>query len=138
MRNKPRLPDVDLVVRNRLRRIAALIALVGVAWATLWPAVSAAHARAMHEAMPLCHMAGMMVDPADGAPQDQPAAPGQGTRTHCPLCIMAFYGAFHETPKPPPFTFSTGFVTFDVHCAAMPHGLEVQLPESRGPPTHSA
>ena len=128
-------------MRNRFRRIAALIALLGVAWATLWPAVSAGHALAAHEAMPLCHMAGMMVDPADQAPKDAHEGaplPDQGGRTHCPLCIMAFYGAFYDAPQPPPFTFSTGFVTFDTHCAARPFGLEVQLPESRGPPTHVA
>jgi hypothetical protein len=141
MRNKWSEPGVDLAMRNRLRRLAALIALLGVAWATLWPAVSAGHALAAHEAMPLCHMAGMMVDPADAAPQDSHAGapmPGEGTHTHCPLCIMAFYVVFHATPEPPPVTFSTAFVTFDTHCAAMPFGLEVQLPESRGPPTRIA
>jgi hypothetical protein len=50
------------------------------------------------------------------------------------LCIMAFYGVFHRTPEPPPFTFSTGVVTVEPHCAAIPHGLEVRLPESRAPP----
>jgi hypothetical protein len=117
------------------RRIVALIALVGVAWAALWPAVSAAHAEMAHEAMPLCHMAGMMVDPADTLPHDGPAAPGdEGGRTHCPLCIMAFFVAFHRAPEPPPFTFSTGFVTLETHCAAKPCGLEVRLPQSRAPP----
>ena len=115
------------------RRIVALIALLGVAWAALWPAISAAHAQAAHESMPLCHMAGMMVDPAD-APSHDPAAPGDDGRTHCPLCIMAFFVAFHRMPEPPPFTFSTGFVTLPIHCAPLPHGLEVRLPESRGPP----
>jgi hypothetical protein len=130
-----------LHMRNRLRRLAALIAFLGVAWATLWPAVSAGHALAMHEAMPLCHMAGMMVDPADGAPQDPrdgAPIPGDGTRTHCPLCIMALYVVFHAAPEPPPIIFSPAFVAFDIHCAAMPFGLEVQLPESRGPPRHFA
>jgi hypothetical protein len=128
-------PGVELPMRIR-RRIVALIALVGVAWAALWPAISAAHAEAAHESMPLCHMAGMMVDPADAAPA-QPAAPaddGDSWRTHCPLCIMAFFVAFQRTPEPPPFTFSTGFVTLATYCAPLPHGLEVRLPESRGPP----
>jgi hypothetical protein len=117
------------------RRIAALIALLGVAWATLWPAISAAHASVEHEAMPLCHMAGMMVDPAQAPAQDAPTAPGhEGSGTHCPLCIMAVYVAFHATPEAPPFTFSTAFVTLPTHCAAMPFGIEVQLPESRAPP----
>lgn len=125
---------VDRAMRTR-RRIVALIALLGVAWAALWPAISAAHAEAAHESMPLCHMAGMMVDPADAMPQDGPAAPGdEGGRTHCPLCIMAFFVAFHRAPEPPPFTFSTGFVTLDGYCAAMPCGLQVPLPESRAPP----
>ena len=127
------------------RRLAAIVALLGVAWAALWPLVSVAHAEAAGEGMPLCHMAGMMVAP-DETPAP-PVAPGEapapedhhgGGGTHCPLCIMAFYGAFHAAPEPPPFTFSTGFATFDTHCAAMPFGLEVQLPDSRAPPTHVA
>ncbi|HSN19969.1 MAG TPA: hypothetical protein VLS49_04785 [Usitatibacter sp.] len=121
------------------RRIAALIALLGVAWAAFWPAVSAAHARMAHEAMPLCHMAGMMVDPADAPPREGPAAlADEGGRTHCPLCIMAFFVAFHAMPEPPPYTFSTGFVTLDTHCAPLPFGTEVRLPGSRGPPTLAA
>lgn len=117
------------------RRIVALIALLGVAWAALWPAISAAHAQAAGEAMPLCHMAGMMVDPGDAPPAQQPAAPhDEGGRTHCPLCIMAFFVAFHRAPEPAPFTFSTGFVSLATYCAPLPHGLEVRLPESRGPP----
>jgi hypothetical protein len=117
------------------RRVTAWIALLGVAWAALWPLVSVAHARAADESMPLCHMAGMMV-----APEETPNAPAQpgdhhrGSGTHCPLCIMAFYGVFHRTPEPPPFTFSTGVVAIEPHCAAIPHGLEVRLPESRAPP----
>jgi hypothetical protein len=94
-----------------------------------------AHARAADESMPLCHMAGMVVAP-EVAP-NAPAQPGDhhgGSGTHCPLCIMAFYGVFHRTPEPPPFTFSTGVVTVEPHCAAIPHGLEVRLPESRAPP----
>jgi len=120
------------------RRIAAIAALAGVAWAALWPLVSAAHAMVAGEDMPLCHMAGMMVAPGEmpGAPQ-APAAPGHHhdeSGTHCPLCIMAFYGAFHAAPEPPPFPFSTGFVTLETHCAPIPFGVEVALPQSRAPP----
>jgi hypothetical protein len=117
------------------RHVTAWIALLGVAWAALWPLVSAAHARAADESMPLCHMAGMMV-----APEETPNAPSEpgdhheSTGTHCPLCIMAFYGAFHAAPEPPPFTFSTGFVTLETHCAPIPFGVEVALPQSRAPP----
>ncbi|HUI99431.1 MAG TPA: DUF2946 family protein [Usitatibacter sp.] len=128
-------------MRNRFRRLVALIALLGVAWATLWPAVSAAHARVAHWPIQICHGAGTIVDPAEvaAAVGDLPAAPNDHRpRTHCPLCLMAFYVAFHPTPEPPPFTFSSGFVTLAVHCAAMPFGLEVQLPESRAPPAFRA
>jgi hypothetical protein len=120
-------------------RIAAIVALIGVAWAALWPLVSAAYAQAAGEEMPLCHMAGMMVAPGEmPAAPEAPAAPGHhhdGSGTHCPLCIMAFYGAFHPAPQPTPFTFSTGFVTLEAHCAPIPFGVETRLPESRAPPT---
>lgn len=118
---------------NRRRRFVAWLAILGVAWAALWPLISAGHAQAAGEAMPLCHMAGMMVDP--GEMPDQPAAPGEGHgKTHCPLCIMAFYGTSYAPPAPPPFTFSTGFVALDTHCAPLPFGVEIALPESRAPP----
>lgn len=124
------------------RRIAALLALLGVAWAALWPLVSAAHAEVADESMPFCHMAGMMVAPGEmPAREEMPAPPlnpgdhhGSGG-THCPLCIMAFYGAFYPAPEPPPFTFSTGFVTLEAHCAPIPFGVEIHLPESRAPPS---
>jgi hypothetical protein len=121
------------------RRIAALAALLGVAWAALWPLVSAAHARAAGEGMPLCHMAGMMV-PADEMPE-APSVPGapehERGATHCPLCIMAFYGAFQAPIEMSPFTFSTGFVILDSYCAPLPFGIEVALPQSRAPPRSS-
>ena len=121
------------------RRIVALLALFGVAWATLWPLVSAAHAQAAGEAMPLCHMAGMMVMPDDMAPgPEAPDASGTPARkhggTHCPLCIMAFYVAFQAPIVAAPFTFSTGFVTLGTYCSPLPFGIEVALPESRAPP----
>jgi hypothetical protein len=120
-------------MRNR-RRIAALIALVGVGWAALWPAISVAHAEAARVPILICHGAGSFVDPAD-AYWPRSVAPGDdGGPTHCPLCIMAFFVAFHRAPEPPPFTFSTGFVILETHCAAKPFGLEVQLPQSRAPP----
>jgi len=116
------------------RRIAALAAFAVLATA-LWPLATSLGYAANDEAMPLCHMAGMMVDPAQAPAQDAPTAPGhEGSGTHCPLCIMAFYVAFHATPEAPPFTFSTAFVTLPTHCAAMPFGIEVQLPGSRAPP----
>ncbi len=119
------------------RRVAALLALFGVAWATLWPLVSAAHAEAAGEGMPLCHMAGMMVMPDDmPAIPEAPGAPAhdRGT-THCPLCIMAFYVAFQAPIEAPAFAFSTGFVSLDTYCSPLPFGIEVALPESRAPPS---
>jgi hypothetical protein len=47
---------------------------------------------------------------------------------------MAFFVAFQRAPEPPPYAFSTGFVALATYCAPLPHGLEVRLPESRGPP----
>lgn len=116
----------------RRRRIVAFLAALCVAWTALWPLVSAARAAAMDLPVPLCHQAGSQV--AMGEMPDQPGAPEGEPKFHCPLCVMAFYGAFNPAPMVPPFMFSTGSVTLDTYCSPLPAGLEVQLPQSRAPP----
>lgn len=116
---------------KKARRVVAFLALLAVGWAALWPLVSAAHAQAAGAPMPLCHQAGGMV-PMDDVPQ-APAPPGE-RKEHCPLCIMAFYGAFGAPLHAPAFFFSCFSVALDTHCAPRPHGVEVALPFGRAPP----
>ena len=82
------------------RRIVAAAALFAVAWASLWPLVTSAHAALAGDEMTLCHGAGTMVAP-DAVPQPMDSAPARDGKVHCPLCIMAFYAAHAEPPAVP-------------------------------------
>jgi len=114
------------------RRAAALATAFIVAWTSLWSLVTAAHAKAVGEEVMLCHQAGTMVAP------DAPMQPGREGKTHCPLCIMAFYGSAPPTLAVAPLQFSTHFVTLPTYEAPRPADLEVPLPPSRAPPLSSA
>ena len=116
----------------RPNRILALFTAVAVAWTSLWPLVSSAHALAMAEEMPLCHQAGTQVAPGL-APLASPDAPAE-PRQHCPLCIMAFLAAFAPLPSVAdgPFTRLA-----DDRPEALPapaFDVSLQLPPSRAPP----
>jgi hypothetical protein len=113
------------------RRIIAAFAALAVAWTALWPLVSAARS-SVDGPVPLCHQAGSQV--AMGEMPQRPGAPEGEAKFHCPLCVMAFYGAFGPTLDVPPALFSTDCLTLDTHCSPYPAGLEVQLPQGRAPP----
>jgi hypothetical protein len=89
-------------------RLTAFFAILAVAWTSLWPLVSSLEAKIAGEDMPLCHQAGMQVDPSEmpRAPSQKDAPPEKG-KTHCPLCIMAFYAAF-DAPVAEPSSTSSG------------------------------
>jgi hypothetical protein len=123
---------------NSGRRIVALITLMALGWVTLWPAVAAAHAAATGGVVPLCHQAGSMVMPDMPDMPDMPAAPRDDRgRTHCPLCIMAFFAALPPALHVPRCDYYTYAVVRDRHCAPMPYGLEVRTPQGRAPPDSS-
>ena len=115
------------------RRPVALLAILVVAWTALWPLVSSLHAASASEPMPLCHMAGMEVAPAI-APAE-PAAPGEEGRTHCPLCIMAFYVAFGMAPPAPAFVYFASVVQLDVHGTPRSVRFDAGIPLGQGPPS---
>ena len=115
-----------------MRRLVASFAIAAIAWTALWPLVSSLEATIASEAMPLCHQAGM--DVGMGEAPTKPAAPGERGKTHCPLCIMAFYVAFAATPPAPQFVFSTVVATRDRHGAPLLSRFESPLPPSRAPP----
>lgn len=129
------------MVANRHRRVALLTILV-VGWTALWPLVSAARARLAHEEVILCHQAGSMVGMGEAPlPMAQPGAPEHGKKeggTHCPLCVMAFYGSAAQPLAVPPLQFSTLSVRLDVYSAPQPFNLQVPLPPSRAPPLPAA
>jgi hypothetical protein len=116
------------------RRTVALLALLAVVWTSLWPLVSAAHALAAHEAMPLCHQAGMAVAMDEPVQQPGPAGHHPQTQFHCPLCIMAFYAGFEPPPVPKPASFDCRVVVADAYCAGVPADISLHLPHSRAPP----
>ncbi|MGZ5113874.1 MAG: DUF2946 family protein [Usitatibacter sp.] len=111
---------------TNLRRLIALLTTLAVAWTALWPLVSSARALASSEPMALCHQAGMQVDPGE--------APAQEGKQHCPLCIMAFYGAFSPSVSIPPLQFSVGSVSLDAYCTPLAADVAVHLPQGRAPP----
>jgi hypothetical protein len=117
------------------RQAIALATILVVAWTALWPLVSAAHSQWMGEEVMLCHQAGMMVAPGE-APQKAPQGPGSKPgETHCPLCIMAFYGSAAAPLAVPSFEFSTLSVHLAVYDATPSRDFPVALPQGRAPPT---
>lgn len=116
---------------TRSRLLAALTALC-LAWAALWPLVSAARSVLADAEMPLCHQAGQVVGMGEMPIQD---GPDGEPKVHCPLCIMAFYAAFDPPPVAPPASQSGFGLTLQAHCAPVPAGTDVSLPESRAPPS---
>jgi hypothetical protein len=70
-----------------------------------------------------------------GMPVTSPTAPQDDRgRTHCPLCIMAFFAAVPPALHVPRCDYYTHAVQRDRHCAPMPYGLEVRIPPGRAPP----
>jgi hypothetical protein len=117
------------------RRLVAIIAMLAVAWTALWPLISSARVIASGEAMPLCHQAGTQVDPSQS--REDGGSPHKESRQHCPLCIMAFFAGTSMpvvAPAPPQLA---GTAAREAHCAPMPSGVEIQLPQSRAPPALS-
>ncbi len=109
------------------RRVALATAFI-VAWTSLWSLVTAAHAQVVGEEVMLCHQAGTMVAP------DVPVQPAREGKTHCPLCIMAFYGSAAAPIAMPPLQFSTLSVTLAPYEAPRPGEHAFLLPQSRAPP----
>ena len=113
-------------------RIAACLAIVAVAWTALWPLVSSVEARLAGDDLPLCHQAGMMVAP-DAMPQS-PDGPRPDGSTHCPLCIMAFYGAHAALPEAPQPPVTIVRLALAVERAPLLSSFESPVPPSRAPP----
>ena len=117
------------------RRLVAVTTALAVAWTALWPLVSSAKLIASGEAMPLCHQAGMQVDPSV-SPEDGAPAPAKVPKQHCPLCVMAFFAGTSlpvVAPPPPLAAVAAG----EPHCAPLPSGVETDFPQSRAPPALS-
>ena len=113
-------------------RLVCLFAIAAITWTALWPLVSSLEASMASEAMPLCHQAGMGVA-MDEAPT-RPAMPGERGKTHCPLCIMAFYGSASPSLVIAPPQYSTHFVILAAYEAPRPAQHAPLLPQSRAPP----
>jgi hypothetical protein len=113
------------------RRTLWLFTTLTVAWTALWPLVSSAHALLASEPVELCHQAGMQV-----APGEMPMKPGmpESGKQHCPLCVMAFYGAFEAPPAPPASSYFAVAPLCADACGALPSTLRRYTPPSRAPP----
>ena len=93
---------VILLAVTTPRRSLWVFTTFTVVWMALWPLVTSAHALIASEPVELCHQAGMQVAPGE-MPMKQ-GVPAEG-KQHCPLCVMAFYGAFEAPPEPAPTTY---------------------------------
>lgn len=118
---------------KRMRRGVALAATFAVLATALWPLVSSWAAQMRHEAVPLCHQAGMQVA-ADSMPT--PASPEDESvpRSHCPLCVLVFFAAFAPTVAPPPHVATVLAIVQQPAPALAAHRSTVILPGSRAPP----
>lgn len=117
------------------RRLVAVTAAIAVAWTALWPLITSARQVATGEVMPLCHQAGMQVDPGTG-PEDSRGMP-KGPKQHCPLCVMAFYAGTSMPVLAPPPPQLAGIAAREPYCASLPCGIETPLPQGRAPPALS-
>jgi hypothetical protein len=87
---------------KRIRRPIALLAAFAVLATALWPLVSSWAADLRHEAVPLCHQAGMQVA-ADSMPMPASPEDKSAPQSHCPLCVLVFFAAFSPSLAPPPY-----------------------------------
>lgn len=120
----------SMTKRRPLVALATLLAVLGTA---LWPLVASLRDAAAGEAMPLCHQAGLQVDPAS-APL--PGEDGQlpVRKTHCPLCVMVFVAAFGPSPAAPAFVALRLGNTPVTLATPLQRRFEVALPQGRAPP----
>jgi hypothetical protein len=101
------------------RRLIALLTTLAVAWTALWPLVSSARVLLGSEATPLCHQAGMQVDPGE--------MPAQGNSM--PLhhgVLRRFLGAGFGSP----LEFSVGSVSLEAG-ARRSADVAIHLPRPR-------
>ena len=87
---------------HRHRRLVPFALIVAILATAMAPLLGALREASGGEPIPLCHQAGMQVDAAS-APLS--ADPGEvpTRKTHCPLCVMVFFGAFGAAPLVPSF-----------------------------------
>ena len=116
------------------RRLVAALTAIVVGWTALWPLVTAAKALLAEDEVILCHQAGSMVAPGEMPMKPDAPGPKPEGQTHCPLCIMAFYGSAPAPLAVPPLQFSTLSVRLEVYDAQLQRSFPVSLPPSRAPP----
>ena len=111
------------------RRILALLAAFAVAFASLWPLVSAARPRAPDIPVFMCTQSGGVQHP--GAPADA------GDDFHCPLCIatadvvVPMLAGVHAAPA------LHAIAIVDARTASPDHLFSARPPPSRAPPVLS-
>jgi hypothetical protein len=116
----------------RRTRPIALLAILAVAWVALLPFTAAARLLLADEPVPYCHR--LSVTPQDPSDPAEPGAPAKARKGICPFCSSSVLAAA-ATPLPIPsfVPFALGLVR-EPFCAAVPYGVEVEIPLSRAPP----
>lgn len=120
---------------NRRAAIALLTAIT-VLGTTLWPLMGTARKAWTGGMQFICHQAGTQVDAAS-SPRPMPGQPDE-RREHCPLCILAFFGARNEALS----VVAPAFVATHATSLAFRRGAErhaeIVLPQGRAPPQRLA
>ena len=118
---------------TRIRRAVALVATFAVLGTALWPLVASWMADLRHEAVPLCHQAGLQVA-ADSMPMQDSPGGDKAPQSHCPLCVLVFFAAFAPALAPPPYVAVAMTVVREPDPAPLARRFAVVLPGSRAPP----
>jgi hypothetical protein len=111
------------------QRVSALVAAFAVAFASLWPLVSAARPRSPDIPVFICTQGGMQHQP--GTPADA------GDDFHCPLCIASGYGAVPAVPILHPAPAMHAIAVVESPVAASHQIFSSRPPPSRAPPHYS-
>ena len=111
------------------RRALALVAAFAVAFASLWPLVSAARPRSPDIPVFMCTQSGGVQHP--GSPADA------GDDFHCPLCIATAEGVIPAVPAAHEAPAVHAIAIIDSRVAAPDHLFSPRPPPSRAPPALS-
>ena len=116
------------------RRFFALVAVLAIAWGSLWPLVSAAGPKSPEIPNFICTQAGFQ--PPHGVTFPVPA-PDDHDKFHCPLCVVCADATLPAVAPSPAWIRSADAPLPQPAAAAPHHRYAARPPPSRAPPFFS-